>query len=93
MSGENHLNLRGIEFTEFSSEDPKALHKLFLAFGFSRLARHEKKKIDLYKQNDIVFLLNYEPQSFGTDFFKEHGPCVSSMGWRVDDANFAIEKG
>lgn len=93
MSGENHLNLRGIEFTEFSSEDPQALHKLFLAFGFSRLARHEKKKIDLYKQNDIVFLLNYEPQSFGTDFFKEHGPCVSSMGWRVDDASFAIEKG
>lgn len=93
MSAENHLNLRGIEFTEFSSENPASLHKLFLAFGFSRLARHKEKKIDLYQQNDIVFLLNYEPQSFGTDFYKKHGPCVSSMGWRVDDASFALEKG
>ena len=80
MSGENHLNLRGIEFTEFSSEDPSALHKLFLAFGFSRLARHEQKKIDLYQQNDIVFLLNYEPQSFGTDFYKT-GPRSSKSGF------------
>lgn len=97
MSSENYLKLRGIEFTEFSSEDPKALHELFLAFGFSRLMRHESKKIDLYQQNDIVFLLNYEPQSFGTDFYKNHGPCVSAMGWRVEDANFAhdtaVERG
>lgn len=93
MSAENHLNLRGIEFTEFSSEDPAALHKLFLAFGFSRVARHTEKKIDLYKQNEITFLLNYEPQSFGSDFYQQHGPCVSSMGWRVDDAAFALEKG
>lgn len=93
MSAENHLNLRGIEFTEFSSEDPESLRKLFMAFGFSRLARHKEKKIDLYQQNDIVFLLNYEPQSFGSGFYKQHGPCVSSMGWRVDDAGFALEKG
>lgn len=93
MNVENHLNLRGIEFTEFSAEDPKALHELFLAFGFSRIMRHKEKKIDLYRQNQITFLLNYEPQSFATTFYKQHGPCVSSMGWRVDDANLALEKG
>lgn len=86
----NHLNLRGIEFTEFSSEDPKALHELFLAFGFSRTMRHKEKKVDLYRQNQIVFLLNYEATSFGSDFYKEHGPCVSSMGWRVDNAKDAL---
>lgn len=86
---ENYLNLRGIEFTEFSSEDPAALHELFIAFGFSRLMRHKSKKIDLYQQNDIVLLLNYEPQSFGTDFYKNHGPCVSAMGWRVDSSSEA----
>ena len=87
----NHLNLRGIEFTEFSTSEPTAMHELFLAFGFSRIMRHTDKKIDLYRQNKITFLLNYEAQSFGSDFYKEHGPCVSSMGWRVDDANFALE--
>lgn len=94
---ENYLNLTGIEFTEFSSEDPKALHNLFQAFGFSRLMRHEEKKIDLYQQNDIVFLLNYEPQSFGSDFYKNHGPCISAMGWRVESSSAAhgtaIERG
>lgn len=97
MSTENHLKLKGIDFTEFSSEKPEELHRLFQAFGFSRIMRHESKKIDLYQQNDIVFLLNYEPQSFGTNFYKSHGPCVSAMGWRVEDASFAhdtaIERG
>lgn len=88
---ENYLNLTGIEFTEFSSEDPTALHNLFQAFGFSRIMRHESKKIDLYQQNDIVLLLNYEPQSFGTDFYKNHGPCVSAMGWKVKDVKAAHE--
>lgn len=92
MQIENHLNLQGIEFTEFSSANPKALHDLFLAFGFSRIMRHSKKNIDLYKQNQIVFLLNFESNSFASHFSDKHGPCVSSMGWRVSDATFAISK-
>lgn len=93
MEAVNHLKLTGIEFTEFSSVDPKALHELFLAFGFSRVMRHQDKKVDLYKQNDIIFLLNYEPQSFAIDFANAHGPCVSSMGWRVEDSEFAFTQG
>jgi 4-hydroxyphenylpyruvate dioxygenase len=87
----NYLDLCGIEFTEFSSHEPQALHNLFQAFGFSRIMSHESKKIDLYQQNDIVFLLNTEPTSFGSDFYKAHGPCVSSMGWRVKDSKKAFE--
>ncbi|MBD64313.1 MAG: 4-hydroxyphenylpyruvate dioxygenase [Halobacteriovoraceae bacterium] len=97
METQNHLNLRGIEFTEFSSADPKSLHELFLAFGFSRIMRHKNKKIDLYQQRQITFLLNYEPQTFGHGFYEGHGPCVCSMGWKVDDAEYAqktaVERG
>lgn len=93
----NYLDLCGIEFTEFSAEDPKAMDNLFKAFGFSKIMTHKDRKIDLYQQNDIVFLLNSEPATFGSDFYKAHGPCVSSMGWRVKDANkafaTAIERG
>jgi 4-hydroxyphenylpyruvate dioxygenase len=93
----NYLDLCGIEFTEFSSAEPKALHELFQAFGFTKLMTHKSKKIDLYQQNDIVFLLNTEPTSFANDFYSEHGPCVSSMGWRVKDAtkaySTALERG
>jgi 4-hydroxyphenylpyruvate dioxygenase len=87
----NPVKLCGIEFIEFSSAKPEALHELFLAFGFSRLMRHEEKKIDLYQQGQITYLLNYEPSSFGTDFYDRHGPCVSSMGWKVEDAKFALD--
>lgn len=91
MESKNYLNLRGIEFTEFSSHDPKALDELFKAFGFSKIMRHKSKKIDLYQQRQITFLLNYEPQTFATEFYESHGPCVSSMGWRVDDAKAALK--
>lgn len=90
MEVNNFCGLEGIEFTEFSAADPKAMGDLFKAFGFSRIMRHKTKKIDLYKQNQIVFLLNYEAASFGTDFYEKHGPCVSAMGWRVKDAQKAL---
>ena len=51
----------------------------------------KEKKIDLYKQNQITFLLNFEEQSFATDFYDKHGPCVSSMAWRFDDAKVALK--
>jgi len=87
----NYLGLKGIEFIEFTSPNPKALHKLFLEFGFSRLMRHKNKKIDYYKQNDIHILLNHEAGTFAEDFHKKHGPSLCSMGWRVEDANKAHE--
>lgn len=86
----NPVKLRGIEFIEFSAKDPKALHELFLAFGFSRIMRHEERKIDLYQQGQITYLLNFEPASFATDFYDKHGPCVASMGWKVEESEFAL---
>ena len=91
-NGQNHLGLRGVEFVEFASPDPDALNRLFLEFGFSRVASNPEKKIDLYRQNHINLLLNRDPQSFASDFSKKHGPCISSMGWKMDNAQSALEK-
>ncbi len=33
---ESPIGVHGIEFVEFASRDPEALHQLFLDFGFSR---------------------------------------------------------
>jgi 4-hydroxyphenylpyruvate dioxygenase len=90
METNNYLNLRGIEFTEFSDSEPEYLHNLFTSFGFSKIMKHKSKKIDLYQQNQITFLLNYEDNSFASSFSKAHGPCVSSMGWKVEDSQFAL---
>jgi 4-hydroxyphenylpyruvate dioxygenase len=87
----NPLNLDGIDFVEFSTNDPMYLHQVFLDFGFSKLAKHRTKNIDLYRQGDITFLLNYEKDSFGDKFQKAHGPSISAMGWRFQDATNAFE--
>lgn len=87
----NPVGLQGIDFVEFASPDPDALHRLFLAFGFSRVARHVTRAVDLYVQHDITFLLNREPGSYGAGFARMHGPSICSMGWRVEDAARAVE--
>lgn len=85
----NPLGLNGVDFVEFSTNRPEKLHQLFLDFGFSKLAKHRSKNIDLYQQGEITFLLNYEAESFGHSFFNQHGPCISSMGWRVANTSRA----
>ncbi|NJM09609.1 MAG: 4-hydroxyphenylpyruvate dioxygenase, partial [Bdellovibrionaceae bacterium] len=89
---QNPLGLNGIDFVEFSSASPETLHKLFLDFGFSKIAKHPSKNIDLYRQGGITFLLNYDPASFGYGFQKAHGPSISAMGWRFKNAESAFHE-
>jgi len=88
----NPLKLNGIDFIEFSAASPEHLQQTFTEFGFSKLAQHQNKKIDLYIQGGINFMLNHQKDSFAYKFQVEHGPSVSSMGWRVENANFAFEQ-
>lgn len=78
----NPLGLDGIEFVEFAAGDPTALSALFEDFGFAKVSRHLTKNIDLYRQGDIQFLLNHAPKTYAANFFEEHGPSISAMGWR-----------
>lgn len=89
---QNPLNLNGIDFLEFSTDNPEKLHNLFVEFGFSKIAKHKEKNIDLYVQAGITFLLNYDAASFGHKFQAQHGPSVSAMGWRVQNSNAALEE-
>lgn len=87
----NPLAMDGIDFIEFAAPDPDMLHRLFQAFGMSRTMRHKERNVDLYVQNDITFLVNREEASFAGSFKNAHGPCVSSMGWRVANSAKALE--
>lgn len=88
--GQNEIGLNGIEFIEFTSPNPDALHQLFLEFGFSRTQSHQKNSADLYVQNDIHFIVNSGSHSFAHDFSRLHGPSICSMGWRVKNAAHAL---
>jgi len=87
---ENPVGLDGIEFVEFSGVDKNQFIKLFEQFGFKKVASHKSRDIELYRQNDVNFILNNAEGTFGKNFAKEHGPCISAMGIRVKDSQHAF---
>jgi len=91
MANNNPTGLKGIEFTEYSSPDPSALKELFYAFGFSHTMSNEENTLGLFQQNNINFIINQSPTGHSHEFFKAHGPCISSMAFRVEDAQKAFE--
>lgn len=92
LTKNNPLKLCGIEFTEYASPDSDFMEQAFYGFGFSKTKKFKGRDIDYFNQNDIHFLLNRETKGFSKEFAKTHGPAICSMGWRVEDANFAFEQ-
>ncbi|MBL4940467.1 MAG: 4-hydroxyphenylpyruvate dioxygenase [Colwellia sp.] len=90
-SEKNPLKLCGIEFTEYASPDSDFMEQAFYGFGFSKTKKFKGRDIDYFNQNDIHFLLNKETTGFSKEFAKIHGPAICSMGWRVENADFAFE--
>lgn len=88
----NPVNLDGMDFIEFCGPQPAALAEMFLQLGMKKVAVHKSKKISLWRQNEINFLLNEEKSGFSFDFQKDHGPSVCSTGFRVKDAQFALQE-
>ena len=68
------------------------LHALFRLMGYAPVARHRTKKITVYRQGDINYLVNEEPGTHGLNFVAAHGPCAPSMAFRVVDARQAYER-
>jgi len=87
---DNPMGTDGFEFVEYAAPDPQLLHDLFGNMGFTAVARHKSKAITLYRQNDVIFLVNEEPNSFAADFAEEHGPCAVGFAVRVEDADKAF---
>ncbi|WP_097460014.1 4-hydroxyphenylpyruvate dioxygenase [Mangrovitalea sediminis] len=88
---ENPLGTDGFEFVEYASTEPEKLASLFESLGFSAVARHRRKNVTLYRQGDVNFILNAEPDSQAHRFTETHGPCANAMAFRVKDAAHALE--
>lgn len=91
-SESNPLGMQGIDFVEWGTPNPGTMHEIFQSFGFSRLHEHNTKNISAYTQHDITFFLNSQEGSFSEEFGKLHGPSISALGLRVEDAAFAFEE-
>ncbi|NKB38450.1 MAG: 4-hydroxyphenylpyruvate dioxygenase [Gammaproteobacteria bacterium] len=89
---ENPMGLDGFEFVEFASPKRGVLEPLFELMGFSHVARHRSKDVDLYRQGEINFIINNEPRTYTAYFTEEHGPCACGMAFRVKDAQHAYTR-
>lgn len=89
---DNPMGTDGFEFVEYAAPDPAALGALFQTMGFKAIARHRTKMVTLYRQGEINFIINAEPDSFAQRFARLHGPSVCAMAFRVQDARAAYER-
>ena len=88
---DNPMGLMGFEFVEFASPD-NTLEPVLTMLGFSKVAHHRSKNVDLYRQGGINFIVNREPRSLATYFAAEHGPSACGMAFRVRDAHHAYNR-
>ncbi|MGK6320721.1 4-hydroxyphenylpyruvate dioxygenase [Sphingomonas sp. DT-204] len=92
----NPLGLDGFAFAEFTSPDPAAMAAQLEQLGFVPAARVPKRKLTLYRQGRIAFILN-AGEGQAAAFRALHGPSANGMGFNVADAErahaLAVERG
>ena len=89
---ENPMGLQGFEFVEFASPTPDLLEPVFEKMGFTLVAHHRSKNVDLYRQGEANFIINREPKSQAAYYAAEHGPCACGLAFRVRDSHKAYAR-
>ena len=84
----------GFEFLEFSVDEQsrQELAKFLKGLGFRHAGTHRSKDVQLYSHGQINLVLNAEQDSAAAEHFHLHGPSVSAMALRVDDAERAMQR-
>ena len=89
---ENPIGLDGFEFLEFTAPEKGILEPIFEAMGFTLVARHKSKDVELWRQGDINLLSNYEKNCHAGYYAEEHGPSACGMAFRVKDSQHAYKE-
>ena len=89
---ENPIGLDGFEFLEFTARKKGILEPIFEAMGFTLVARHKSKDVELWRQGDINLLSNYEKKCHAAYYAEEHGPSACGMAFRVKDSQHAYKE-
>lgn len=89
---ENPMGLCGFEFVEFAAPDADVLRTVFASLGFSHVAQHRSKPVELWRQGHINFVLNDTANSPAAYFADEHGPSACGLAFRVRNAPLAYQR-
>ena len=89
---ENPMGLDGFEFVEYAAAERGILEPAFEMMGFSHVASHRSKEVDLWRQGEINCGLNEEKGAPAAFYVEEHGPSACGMAFRVKDAKQAYAR-
>ncbi|MFL9922751.1 4-hydroxyphenylpyruvate dioxygenase [Herbaspirillum lusitanum] len=89
---DNPMGTDGFEFVEYAALDPAPISTILELMGFEAVARHRSKKVTLYRQGKINFIINAEPDSNAAAFAQVHGASANAMAFRVKDAGFVYKR-
>ena len=86
--------LSDIGFIEFAADEASApvLGAQFEQLGFRRIGQHRSKAVTLYRQGDIHFIVNAQPDSFARERFALHGTSVCALGLHAGDSQRSAER-
>lgn len=85
---------KNVSFIEFAlkKKDKEEFCKLLSALGFGLHGIHMTKDVEHWKQSQVNFILNFEPNSFAQQYKKEHGTSVCAIGLEVEKATDYIQR-
>jgi len=98
------IDVKGISYIEFAAPYDNFYKKLFQTLGFEKIALAARPCIEyadlilhnysgeIYKQNDITFIVYAKEFSFSREFYEKHGPSVSSFSFAVDNPVTALKE-
>lgn len=81
----------GIEFIEFTAPESKTLENALCSLGFTHIATHVHKDVELYRQNHINFIVNAEHRGQAGMHSLVHGPSSNAMAFRVPSVTEALD--
>ncbi len=91
ITEQNPLGLYGVDFIEYAGTDAQYFENLFTKLGFNEVGKIKDRDIKLFRQGDINYIINTEPNTFAASFAKAHGPSVCATGFRVTNATRAFD--
>jgi len=92
ITQDNPAGTDGFAFVEFAHPEPEKLAGLMTAMGFTAVAAHKQRNVVLWRQGDVCYLANAEPNAYAADFTVKHGPSAVGMGWHMVDPIHAYER-
>lgn len=80
---------QSIEFIEVSARKPEGLLEPISKLGFGGAPVYNVRPITVFQHNGVKILLNASNNSHSAAYAEKHGPGVSALGIRVNDADKA----